>query len=371
MKCSHAASWASPILHPTSFTVPGKLILMGEHAVVYGRPALAAAAGLHARVRVAPSTTPGVTLDLPGIGVRERLPWGDVRDYACRARAAWCDFADRPGPAAFDRLRGSEPDHLVRVALGQAAELCGEPFEPIIVSVDSDIPVGAGLGSSAALAVAIVSAYLGARGRSVEPDAVDRAALEVERCQHGFPSGLDHATVLRGGVVWAECLGPGLTLAPLGAGGRLLARFRVFHTGQPPEATGAVVAAVRAERDADLASFDRRLDDMEACTRALRACLDRDDPEDREAVEAIRAYEHCLEAIGVVPPGVAERIRRIEAAGGAAKISGAGSLAGPGAGCLLVFHPDPLAVDGGALSDWPSLPFALGVPGLRRDSEPS
>jgi len=342
---------------------------MGEHAVVYRRPALAAAAGLHARVRIAPSAAPGVTLDLPGVGVHARIPWDDVLGYARRARAAWSAFAAHPDPSSFDRLRGTEPDHVVRVALGEAAEICGEPFTPVAVAIDSTIPVGAGFGSSAALAVAVVAAYLEARGRRADPDSIAGPALEVERRQHGLPSGLDHATVLRGGVVWAA---PGpddaLAIEPIDVGSRLLGRFRVFHTGQPREATGAVVAAVRAARDADPDTFDTRLDRMEAFTLALRECLDRDDPEDPSVADAVRGYERCLEEIGVVPRPVAETIRRVEREGGAAKISGAGSLAGPGAGCLLVFHPDPRAIDSWPfLSALPPLRFALGVEGLRRD----
>jgi mevalonate kinase len=345
---------------------------MGEHAVVYGRPALAAAAGLHARVRIGPSPEPGVSLDLPAIGVHERVPWDELRRYAARARGAWQAFADRPDRAAFDRLRGHDPDHVVRVALGNAAEICGGPFEPVAVAVDSDIPVGAGLGSSASLAVAIVAAYLDARGRSVPASDVEHAALDIERCQHGFPSGLDHATVLRGGVVWAELDGAALGFERIRSAGRLLERFRVHHTGQPPEATGAVVAGVRARRDVDTGAFEDRLDRMEDETRRLRACLDRDDPNDPDVAAAIRGYERCLEEIGVVPEAVARCIRRIEERGGAAKISGAGSLAGPGAGSLLVFHPDPAAVESWPfLADWPRLSFALGVAGLAREAAPS
>src|SRR5579863_4365513 len=58
----------------------------------------------------------------------------------------------------------------------------------------------------------------------------------------------------------------------------------------------------------------------------------------------IREHQACLEALGVVPAPVRALVRQIEAAGGAAKVSGAGSLAGPGAGSLLVYHEDPRAV---------------------------
>ena len=58
----------------------------------------------------------------------------------------------------------------------------------------------------------------------------------------------------------------------------------------------------------------------------------------------------------------------IEASGGAAKLSGAGSLSGPGAGCLLVVHPDPEAIASiEALDPFPRYAVRLGAPGLREE----
>ena len=68
----------------------------------------------------------------------------------------------------------------------------------------------------------------------------------------------------------------------------------------------------------------------------------------------------------MVPAPVRALVRRIEAAGGAAKISGAGSLAGPGAGSLLVYDADAERIAGWPfLSPFPAYPVHLGAPGLR------
>jgi hypothetical protein len=65
-------------------------------------------------------------------------------------------------------------------------------------------------------------------------------------------------------------------------------------------------------------------------------------------------------------------VRAIESAGGGAKISGAGSLTGPGAGCLLVVHPEPGRLAAlSALADLRRLPVRLGAPGLRVEPEPA
>ena len=57
---------------------------------------------------------------------------------------------------------------------------------------------------------------------------------------------------------------------------------------------------------------------------------------------------------------------RIEARGGAAKVSGAGALAGPGAGCLVIYHPHPASLGAdGLIAPESLLPVRLGAEGLR------
>ena len=69
---------------------------------------------------------------------------------------------------------------------------------------------------------------------------------------------------------------------------------------------------------------------MESATGAFREQVEarRHDPD--SVLQAIREFEACLEELGVVPSPLARIFRRIEAAGGAAKVSGAGTLSGRG-----------------------------------------
>jgi mevalonate kinase len=386
---------------PPAVTVsaPGKLILAGEHAVVYGRPALVAAIDL--RLRAAFSSPPAappprggrqaaaparpvppapeVELDLPGLPHRATASWDELLAYARAARDGWAAYAARPSPESFRALRGADPAHVVKVALGEAAAGAAAakapPPPPLRLRVDSELPIGSGFGSSAAAAVAVVAGYALWRSPAAALDgaAIARLALEAERRQHGLPSGVDTATSLRGGLLWAHRppspAGGEPACEPLAAASPLLGRLRVYHTGIPPEPTGAVVAAVRARRDRDPAAAERLFDRMEAATRALREQLGLAAEDPRRVVALIREHQACLEALGVVPEPVRLLARQVEAAGGAAKISGAGSLAGPGAGSLLIYHPDAALV-----ADWEFLrplayyPVHLGAAGFRRES---
>lgn len=382
----------------TTASVPGKLILLGEHAAVYGRPALVAAVGLRltATVEDAPpgASGPGVHIRLggsPEIAADATLPWEDVLAHTGAARAAWQRYCAEPGPESFAALAGPAreggPLHLLEIALGEAAlQLTHEPprspsqseLLPVVLSVESEIPIGSGFGSSAAAAVGVVLAYLAHRGVEPDPDLLHRVSLEVERRQHGSPSGVDNATVIRGGILEARRTETGVAIDPVPVRSPVLASMRIFGTGAPAEGTGTVVAAVRALRDREPVRVEAALDRLAELTGRLRAELERPDERPDEVTGILREAEARLEELGVVPEPVRRLVRRIEAAGGAAKISGAGALtcpgtflgAGHGAGNLIVYHPEPERVD-----EWPLLAgldrydVELGAPGARIERE--
>jgi mevalonate kinase len=360
---------------------------MGEHAVVYGRPALAAAVDLRLTVQCS-SMTEGagdtVRLDLPSLPHTEDLSWSAVRGYAEATRESWREYSRQPGPERFRAVRGEDPAHIVKAALGEAAEFLAESDPPgAHVRVESCLPIGSGFGSSAAIAVGVIAGYLSFRGAfrgalggtDWDLELIERLALEAERRQHGLPSGIDTATVLRGGLLWARRLPSGqLETERVVLRSSLLSNLRVYDTGTPPEPTGAVVAAVRGRRDADPARHEGLLDRIEAAVRAFRDELAREGASGGEnparIVQLFRDCEACLEEMGVVPEAVRAVVRQVEAEGGAAKISGAGSLAGPGAGSLLVYHPQPERISGWPfLQPFPFHPVCLGAEGLRLETD--
>ncbi len=338
-------------------SAPGKLILMGEHGAVYGLPALTAALDLRVRAELADGTGEGVELDLPDLGIHHRCGWPEISRHAELARARWQRF---DAGAPFER--DTDPAAVVRVALGEAiGDTEPKALPPLRLRVRSELPVGAGFGSSAAVAVSVIAGFLAWRDNEPDPERVRRLALEVERRQHGRPSGVDHGTAVRGGVQWAGRDAAGdLRLRPVAARPELLAAFRVYDSGRPAESTGTVVAAVADRRQADPAAFDTVLSRMRDAVTGFRATLE---GEAGEVAPTVREFERCLEEIGVVPEPIRQAIRRLEQGGCAVKISGAGALSGVAAGCLLVYSPamesEPEPVG------WRRIECAMGAPGLQ------
>jgi mevalonate kinase len=145
----------------------GKIILLGEHAVVYGYPALAAA--LDRGVTIAPVPTPA--------GGPLRL---DLRAWDVRITAG--------------------DDHPVARSLAAIADALDAGRPTLSLIGDAQIPPGAGLGSSAALAVAVARALLTYSKQPIDTATLTRAAGASEALVHGQPSGVDVALAIAGGT---------------------------------------------------------------------------------------------------------------------------------------------------------------------------
>ena len=160
----------------TSASAPGKVILFGEHAVVYGQPAIAVPVN---QVSAKAIITPLIA----------------ASPAAIRIEAPAIDL-----DANLDELAADDP---IAVALAGAFAALGVEQAPAVGrEVGSRIPVAAGLGSGAAVSVAIIRAVAGFLGRSLADKAVSEIAYEVEKLHHGTPSGIDNSVVTYGKPVY-------------------------------------------------------------------------------------------------------------------------------------------------------------------------
>jgi mevalonate kinase len=148
-------------------TAPGKVILFGEHAVVYGRPAIAVP--LHDRCATA-RVEPGAL----GSGIILR-----AEDLGCQYPLATA--------SAEDALA-----LIVRLTLG-VLEIA--PDQDLVVAVRSTIPIASGLGSGAAVSAAMARALAAHFGAGLTPHQVSELVFQTEVLHHGTPSGVDNTVV--------------------------------------------------------------------------------------------------------------------------------------------------------------------------------
>ncbi|MCB9545151.1 MAG: mevalonate kinase [Myxococcales bacterium] len=222
---------------------PGKVILFGEHAVVYGQPAVAAAM----------STGLGATVEPASGAPALRIPsWG---------RGGLEVRAGEAGPSSIAR------------GFTRALEVLGLAGEPLAVTIEGDLPLGVGLGSSAAFAVSLLRALADYRAVPLGGAALLAAAAEVETVFHGTPSGLDHTVVTRGG-----CLRFARGETPAFRPVRLARPLPAVIAWSPREgSTRDAVEGLRARRDALPAAYDGLFAAMGAVAEAGVAALEAGD----------------------------------------------------------------------------------------------
>lgn len=323
---------------------PGKIILLGEHAALHGCPVFATSLGLYCKVQVWPRHDGCIELQLPDLGIHQYCTPGALRDYVRHVRQRWEHFRRAPDPASFAVVRGADPEHLVKCAVGESLlRLTDKQCPGLGLRVDSGIPLNAGFGSSGALAVSLSAALLHFFGLDGQQHSIQSMAMSIERFQHGQPSGIDHNTSLLGSSLERRPAPNGnFSLIPWPAAAMAL-QFRgveIYHTGASAESTGQIVAATRHRlegRDNPL------LTRMRESAERFRWLLQQPSPMPEILKALLRDYEAALEQLGVVPSAVAKVIRAIEKAGGAAKICGAGTLSGHHAGALLVIGAPAVA----------------------------
>lgn len=263
----------------------GKVILLGEHAVVYGRPALATGVPLVVEATADAGDGPLLVSDAPP----------DPRGARLVAEAA--------------RALGLDPSRLV-------------------VTVRSQVPAGRGLGSSAALSVAVLRAVAAAAGRTLDVEATLAHGRALERVFHGTPSGIDPAAAALGTCLrFVAGEPPDVRAVPIGGPLRLVVAF-----GDDARSTGVVVGDLRTRWQEDRARHERLFDDVAQVVEDGVAAVGRGDV--RALGVTFDRNQALLEQLGVSSPAIAARVAAVKAAGAlGAKLTGGG---GPGGAVIAV-----------------------------------
>lgn len=255
---------------------PGKLILSGEHAVVYGMPAIAVAVNKFA--------TATVTSNINTKSDHDKLIEFTINNFA----------------------------HRFNLFIGD-----------LQIKIDSTIFIGCGMGSSAAVALSIIGALSAHFEIKLTKDEYFDLAQMSEKLQHGRPSGVDVYTCLHGGGVYFQ---QG-KIKPCQINDKL--PIFMVNTGKPSVSTGECVAEV-----AEKFNNSKIWSEFAEVTNALINILEKNDI--LELRKLIRINHRLLVEIGVVPQKTQKFIAEIEQAHAAAKICGAGAVAGDNAGIVLV-----------------------------------
>ena len=266
-------------------TAAGKVILLGEHAVVYGKHALALPIP-HAVTATVREAAAGVVLEVPD--------WGLSREIS----------PEEGGAAA---------------AVRRIIENLGIEREGFVIRVRSALPSAMGLGSSAALAVAIVRAFDRLLGLSLDDARINEIAFDCEKLAHGNPSGIDNtlATYARPTLF---CNGESFRSEELELAQALPIVIACSHQ---KGATHEQVAGVRTRYERQPAHYAAIFDQVDALSLAGAEALVAGDY--TKLGELMNVCQGLLNALGVSTPELERMVDIARKAGAAgAKLTGAG-----------------------------------------------
>lgn len=318
---------------------PGKLILSGEHSVVYGAPALVAAIDRYTEVWFTPiHRSRTLQTAFGNLSKGEIYPLEVISKIKQKLDDRFDEFSKGKLPVQQILQR---PDDLAIYTLAQVIQSLPMPgltstrnlLVPGRLSSRSDLPLGAGMGSSAAIIAATLVLYEHFLGKSENPQKRFEWVRFCERLQHGKGSAADASAVIYGGLnrVQTDSV-TRLTRDEDEKPIELAGSWYWVLSGIPKSSTGECVASVRSKYGEDAELWQSFSD----CTNALETAL----KTASSPVAVMNENQRLLEHIGVVTDPVQSFVRSIETMGGAAKTSGAGSIKGDGAGMVLVYLDD-------------------------------
>ena len=259
---------------------PGKVILTGEHAVVYGYPAIAMPISLGVTVSVVhtdgPSFCEQANLD-------ERL-WNAMRTLV--------------------------------------------PKDGYKITIQSSLPLGRGMGSSASLSVALVRAMAELRNQSMSLHEECDLAMRMEKVFHGNPSGLDHTVSALGQSIYFHKSNDGIKWTPLTVPDLQFLVVDSGKTGSTADMVAKVAKTIHTRQTTEI------LEQIGKTTESIYAALEQSDIHQMSQL-CLRNHT-LLRDLGVSTPILDMLVgEALHMGAWGAKLSGSG-----GGGIVLVFGPD-------------------------------
>lgn len=265
-----------------TYSAPAKIIFSGEHAVVYGKPGLVCAIDKRVTVHLQ-SATSTTHIDTIFQKIDER-----VKGFLQKEKES---FVER-----------------------------GYSY-----TISSDIPLGRGMGSSAALAASFSAALLELfTGKEWSVPQINQCAYEVEKLFHHNPSGVDVSASVFGGLIWFrkefEFL-KSISSLTINIPRHFLKSLYLIDTGKPLETTAQMVGLVGIRYNKHPLKIENILSQIERVTKRFVLSVIKEDEELFK--NAIQENEVLLEQLGIVSRKTQKLLQNLNALG-VGKVTGAG-----------------------------------------------
>jgi len=272
----------------TTANAPGKIILLGEHAVVYGRPAIA--------------------VPIPNVQAT-----ADVEDASA---GAGCTIVASDLSRTVHLAEAAADDPLAAIVRGTLGSL-KVPEPDVTITIHSTIPIASGMGSGAAVSAAVARGLAKHLGRPFDNGTLSWLVFEVEKLYHTTPSGIDNTVVAQAQPVFfvKDRLIQNFSIkSPL--------HILIADTGLPSP-TKSVVQDVRTAWEADREHYDNLFKSIGQVVIMGRAAIETGEACALGAL--MDGNQWLLQQMGVSSPEINSLVQAARRAGAlGAKLSGAG-----------------------------------------------
>ena len=306
---------------------PAKLILSGEHSVVYGKPAIAMAIDRYAESSIKANLSSAILFNCLNLKSAKSFTLQALEGIKNRLQDKYHAFLE--GRCGIREVLKT-PFELLQYTVTHLLETLNITLsEGLEIRAASEIPMGCGMGSSAAIVMSTLYALAHFLKLEIDPARFLALGREAENLQHGYSSGLDLHLAMKGGCLRFEAGNTVVRTLPN-------RRLGMVQTGTPESTTGQCVSMVTKHF-----TQGAMVEDFAAVTELFDQALQANDLPNMQ--RCIRQNHRLLVKIGVVPSKVQDFIGALEKEGAAAKICGAGAVKGENAGVVLVLSDRDLS----------------------------
>ena len=285
-------------------SAPGKAILFGEHAVVYGKPAIAMAINKRACVEVLEGSTNKIKVNIRDLGINGHIDFDNE-----------VIVSDSPKKGILKYILES----IKNIHDGSGME----------INIDVNIPIGGGLGSSAAVTVATIAAVSAYNEIDLKEEEIAKYAHEVELKVQKSASPLDTTISTYGGLIYLEANAEDIVQLDIDYDIPVV----IGYTDTRGD-TGKLVEAVRIRRDVYPEIINPVINSIEFITEEAKEAILNNDK--KRIGELMNINHGLLDALGVNTKELSGMVYTARNAGACgSKITGAG-----GGGSIIAYCPD-------------------------------
>ena len=285
-------------------SAPGKAILFGEHAVVYGKPAIAMAINKRACVEVLEGSTNKIKVNIRDLGINGHIDFDNE-----------VIVSDSPKKGILKYILES----IKKIHDGSGME----------INIDVNIPIGGGLGSSAAVTVATIAAVSAYNEIDLKEEEIAKYAHEVELKVQKSASPLDTTISTYGGLIYLEANAEDIVQLDIDYDIPVV----IGYTDTRGD-TGKLVEAVRIRRDVYPEIINPVINSIELITEEAKEAILNNDK--KRIGELMNINHGLLDALGVNTKELSGMVYTARNAGACgSKITGAG-----GGGSIIAYCPD-------------------------------